>query len=115
LPLTKRELDAIDSSFSIFISLSKLPAFIAGGDATRESRRCAELESLIQIKTQSGHESASLYREYFLGARREGTMSRRRKSSYQSASEYNAYLAGWAFAFAVVLVTFMLMANGVYF
>jgi hypothetical protein len=42
-------------------------------------------------------------------------MSRRRKSFYQTTSEYNAYLAGWAFAFAVVLVTFMLMVNGVYF
>jgi hypothetical protein len=42
-------------------------------------------------------------------------MSRKRKSSYQSASEYNAYLAGWAFAFVVVLVTFMLMAHGVHF
>jgi len=43
------------------------------------------------------------------------TMSRRRKSSHQPTSEYNAYLAGWAFAFAVVLVTFMLMAHGVPF
>jgi hypothetical protein len=43
------------------------------------------------------------------------TMSRRRKSSSQPTSEYNAYLAGWAFAFAVVLVTFMLMAHGVPF
>ncbi len=42
-------------------------------------------------------------------------MSRRRKSSYQPTSEYNAYLAGWAFAFAVVLVTFMLMAHVVPF
>ena len=42
-------------------------------------------------------------------------MSRRRKSSHQPMSEYNAYLAGWAFAFAVVLVTFMLMAHGVPF
>jgi hypothetical protein len=42
-------------------------------------------------------------------------MSRRRKSSHQPTSEYNAYLAGWAFAFAVVLVTFMLMAHGVPF
>jgi len=43
------------------------------------------------------------------------TMSRWRKSSYQSTSDYNAYLAGWAFAFAVVLLTFMLVANGVHF
>ena len=43
------------------------------------------------------------------------TMSRRRKSSHQPTSEYNAYLAGWAFALAVVLVTFMLMAHGVPF
>jgi hypothetical protein len=50
---------------------SKLPALYSwrGYNATR---RCAELESLIQIKTQSGHESASLYREYLLGARRRG-------------------------------------------
>ena len=43
------------------------------------------------------------------------TMSRRRKSLYQTTSEYNAYLAGWAFALLVVLVTFMLMAHGVHF
>jgi len=42
-------------------------------------------------------------------------MSRRRKSSFQTTSEYNAYLAGWAFAFLVVLVTYMLMAHGVHF
>jgi hypothetical protein len=43
------------------------------------------------------------------------TMPRRLKPPYQPASEYNAYLAGWAFAFAVVLVTFMLIAHGVQF
>ena len=32
----------------------------------------AALEPLIPIKTQSGHESASLCREYLLGARRRG-------------------------------------------
>jgi hypothetical protein len=42
-------------------------------------------------------------------------MPRRLKSAYQPASQYNAYLAGWAFAFAVVLVTFMLIAHGVHF
>jgi len=42
-------------------------------------------------------------------------MSRRRKSFYQTTSEYNAYLAGWAFAFVVVLVTYILMAHGVHF
>jgi hypothetical protein len=42
-------------------------------------------------------------------------MSRRRKPSYQLASEYNAYLTGWAFAFTVVLVTFILIAHGVHF
>jgi hypothetical protein len=73
------------------------------------------LEPLIQIKTQSGHESASLCREYLLGGATEGTMSRRRKSFYQTTSEYNAYLAGWAFALLVVLVTYMLMAHGVHF
>jgi hypothetical protein len=42
-------------------------------------------------------------------------MSRRRKLSDQPTSQYNAYLAGWAFAFSVVLVTFMLIAHGVHF
>jgi hypothetical protein len=42
-------------------------------------------------------------------------MSHWRKSSCQPTSQYNAYLAGWAFAFSVVLVTFMLIAHGVHF
>jgi hypothetical protein len=42
-------------------------------------------------------------------------MSRRRKPFLQPRSEYDAYLAGWAFAFSVVLVTLMLIAHGVYF
>jgi len=40
---------------------------------------------------------------------------RRLKSSYQPASQYNAYLTGWAIAFSVLLVTFMLIAHGVHF
>jgi hypothetical protein len=32
-----------------------------------------------------------------------------------SASQYNAYLAGWVFAFSVVLVTIMLIEHGVHF
>jgi hypothetical protein len=42
-------------------------------------------------------------------------MSRRLKLAHRPASQYNAYLAGWAFAFAVVLVTFMLIGHGVHF
>jgi hypothetical protein len=42
-------------------------------------------------------------------------MPHRRKSSYQPTSRYNSYLAGWAFAFSVVLVTLMLIAHGVHF
>jgi hypothetical protein len=38
-----------------------------------------------------------------------------RKSSGQLASEYNAYLAGCAFAFAVTLATFMLIAHRAHF
>ncbi|WP_291568735.1 hypothetical protein [Bradyrhizobium sp.] len=45
----------------------------------------------------------------------EEAMSRRRKLSYQPTSQYNAYLAGWVFAFSVVLVTFLLIAHGVHF
>jgi hypothetical protein len=45
----------------------------------------------------------------------EVAMSRRRKLSYQPTSQYNAYLAGWVFAFSVVLVTIMLIAHGVHF
>jgi hypothetical protein len=45
----------------------------------------------------------------------EVALSHRRKSSYQPASQYNAYLAGWAFAFSVLLVTFMLIGHGVHF
>jgi len=40
---------------------------------------------------------------------------RRLKSSYPPASQYNAYLTGWAIAFSVLLVTFMLIAHGVHF
>jgi hypothetical protein len=29
----------------------------------------------------------------------------------QPASQYNAYLAGWAFAFSVVLVTLMFLSH----
>jgi hypothetical protein len=42
-------------------------------------------------------------------------MSRRRRSSYQPTSQYNAYLAGWAFAFSLVLVALMLIAQGLHF
>jgi hypothetical protein len=42
-------------------------------------------------------------------------MSRRRRPSYQPTSQYNAYLAGWALAFSLVLVTLMLIAQGVHF
>lgn len=38
-----------------------------------------------------------------------------RKSSYQPTSQYDAYLAGCAFTFSVVLGTFMLIAHGVHF
>ena len=41
-------------------------------------------------------------------------MSRRRNPSHQPTSEYDAYLAGWAFAFSVVLVTLMLIAHGIH-
>lgn len=71
LPLTKRELDAIDSSFSILFRFLNCQRYCWRG-ATRKSPRCVELTSLIQIKTQSGHESASLCREHLLGARRRG-------------------------------------------
>ncbi len=40
---------------------------------------------------------------------------RKPRSSYQSESQYNAYLAGWAFAFSVLLVTFVLLASGMHF
>jgi hypothetical protein len=39
----------------------------------------------------------------------------RKPKSYQSESQYNAYLAGWAFAFSVLLVTFVLIAGGINF
>jgi hypothetical protein len=39
----------------------------------------------------------------------------KRRSSYQPPSEFNAYLAGCAFALSVVLGTFMLIAHGVHF
>jgi hypothetical protein len=44
-------------------------------------------------------------------------MSRWRRSSFLPTSEYltsqyNAYLAGWAIAFAVLLVALMLIAHG---
>ncbi len=42
-------------------------------------------------------------------------MPRKLKSSYRLASEYNAYLAGWALAFSALLVTCMLIAYGVRF
>jgi hypothetical protein len=42
------------------------------------------------------------------------TTSRRRKPLFrQPTSEFDAYLAGWAFVFSVVLVTLMLIAHGV--
>jgi hypothetical protein len=40
---------------------------------------------------------------------------RKLKSPYRSEAQYNAYLAGWAFAFSVLLVTFLLIASGVNF
>jgi hypothetical protein len=43
------------------------------------------------------------------------TMSRRQKPFHQPTSEYDAYLAGWAFALSVVLATLMLVAHGVHF
>jgi hypothetical protein len=64
------------------------------------------------IQTQSRHQSVSLCREYFDGG---VTMSRRRKPFHHPTPEYNAYLAGWVFAFSVVLVTVMLIAHGVHF
>ncbi len=42
-------------------------------------------------------------------------MPRTRKSSWQPSCQYDAYLAGCAFTFSVVLVTFMLIAHGVHF
>jgi hypothetical protein len=45
----------------------------------------------------------------------EVAVPRKPKASYQQMSEYNAYLAGWAFAFSVLLVTLMLIAYGVHF
>jgi hypothetical protein len=48
--------------------------------------------------------------------RREGGhMPRTRKSSCQPPCQYDAYLAGCAFTFSVVLVAFMLIAHGVHF
>jgi len=44
-----------------------------------------------------------------------GRMSQMRKSFYPPSWDYEAYLAGWAFAFAVVLVTFMAIEHGVHF
>jgi hypothetical protein len=44
-----------------------------------------------------------------------GAVLRKLKSSYQPASQYNAYLTGWAIAFSVLLATFMLIAHGVHF
>jgi hypothetical protein len=38
-----------------------------------------------------------------------------RKSSYEPECEYNNYLAGCAFALAVVLGTFVLIHHGVHF
>jgi hypothetical protein len=40
---------------------------------------------------------------------------RKPKASYQPASEYNAYLAGWAVAFSALLLAFFLIASGIYF
>jgi hypothetical protein len=40
---------------------------------------------------------------------------RKPRSSYQSEAQYNAYLAGWALALSVLLVTFVLIASGVHF
>jgi hypothetical protein len=34
----------------------------------------------------------------------------RQKEQYQPPSQYNAYLAGWAFAFSVVLVTCLFLS-----
>jgi hypothetical protein len=49
----------------------------------------------------------------FPEARGELAVLRRLKAAYQP--EYNAYLTGWAIAFSVLLVTFMLIAHGVHF
>jgi hypothetical protein len=38
-----------------------------------------------------------------------------RKFSGNPESEFNSYLAGWAIAMSVVLVTFFLIAHGVHF
>jgi hypothetical protein len=38
-------------------------------------------------------------------------MPHRRKSNYQPPSQFNAYLAGWAFAASVVFVTLLLIAR----
>jgi hypothetical protein len=67
----------------------------------------------VGLGMQFRHQSVSLCREYFDGG---VTMSRRRKPLFhQPTSEYDAFLAGWAFAFSVVLVTLMLIAHGVHF
>jgi hypothetical protein len=47
--------------------------------------------------------------------RKGGHMPRTRKSSWQPSCQYDAYLAGCAFTFSVVMVTFMLIAHGVHF
>jgi hypothetical protein len=40
-------------------------------------------------------------------------MPHRRKSIYQPPSQFNAYLAGWAFAASVVFATLLLIARNV--
>jgi hypothetical protein len=86
---------------------------IAGDDATRKVQALWTGWVVVDsIQTQSGHQSVSLCREYFDGG---VTMSRRRKPFHHPTPEYNAYLAGWVFAFSVVLVTLMLIAHGVHF
>ena len=94
------------------ISLSKLPALLLAGMQHKSPGVADGLGVVNSIKTQSRHQSVSLYREYFDGG---VTMSRRRNPFHQPTPEYNAYLAGWAFAFSVVLVTLMLIAHGVHF
>ena len=104
-------------SFSIMFRFLNLASVIAGVDARESARRVrAGWVVVDSIKVQSRHQSVSLCREYLLGTDGGVTMSRRRKPLFhQPTSEYDAYLAGWAFAFSVVLVTLMLIAHGVHF
>jgi hypothetical protein len=112
LPLTKRELDAVDSSFSILFRFLDCQRYGWRGCNTKVPVLRTGWVVVDSIQTQSRHQSVSLCREYFDGG---VTMSRRRKPFHHPTPEYNAYLAGWVFAFSVVLVTLMLIAHGVHF